>query len=626
MMLVLVLLGALASPPAEQGASSLPSPGLASGDGGADAARSAGGTPALQHIIDQGIAVDFAASPKSKTGDPISFAFDITDTAAATPIAGARPAAWLALRAPNTPAPKDCTRQVATYLGGDLFGRAEVDLNAYFVLALNDNATISVVDPLFGFGGSKLLTMLSLESAGEDWVLAPDQRRLFVSMPAAGKIAVADTWRWQIERDIRTGPNPRRILLGDHRLWVADDEGLTVIDTKTFTSRRLRFGAIRDLALSSDGALVFAAIDGAIWIVDARKEEGIRRVTIEGQPSMLAYSAAGRTLFAADRETGRIFAVDPRARKVIATIDAHPGATQIRFAPNGRHALIPNPERNVVQVLDAATNRIVQNAEIGDGPDQVTFTPLLAYIRRRASETVLMVPLEQIGVEGKQLGVADFPGGEHGYGDGTAGSIADSIVEAPEGPSVLVANPADKMIYLYKEGMAAPAGGFSNYGREPRAVLVVDRGLRESKPGRYETTLPVSKPGTYDVVFFLDAPRVVACFAMNVAPELDKPKRPDIRVTAVEPPRHLIPGETARLRFALVDAEKGVPRRATDVHALAFEAPGIWQQRGAATPLSDGTYAFEFIPPDSGMYYVWLESESLGLKANNSQFVVFEAK
>jgi hypothetical protein len=590
-----------------------------------------------QRVVDQGIGIDFTATPQAKQNDPVSFSFHLTDTASSAPLTGVRPAAWLALRGSAARAPRDCTRQAATYLGGDLFGRPELDLNAYFVLALNDDASVSVVDPLFGFGGSKLLAMLALEARGEDWALTPDQRTLFVSMPSARKIAVADTWRWQVVQNVETGPNPKRILLAD-RLWVADDEGLTSIDPKTFAAKRIRFGRTHDIAISSDGALVFAAIDDAVVIVDAHTQTVITRVPLWSAAAaaaafprniqnrqLLAYSAAGRTLYAADRASGRIFAIDPRAKKVVATIDAHPGAAQLRFAPNGRHALIANPERNVVQVLDAATNRIVQNAEIGEGPDQITFTPLLAYIRRRASETVLMIPLDQVGLEGKPLGVADFPGGQHGYGDG-ANSIADSIIEAPEGPSVLVANPADKMIYLYKEGMAAPAGGFSNYGREPRAVLVVDRGLREQKPGRYETTVPVKNAGRYDVVFFLDAPRVVACFSMDIAPLQAAPERAVPRVTAIAPPEHLVAGESVRLRFALVDPDQHTPRRANDVRALAFEAPGVWQQRGQLPPLSDGTYAFEFVPPSTGMYYVWLESESLGLAPNNQQFVVFEAR
>ncbi len=603
-MLALVVLAALASSP--------------------DADRANGTTPpAPQRVVDQGIAVEFAVSP-SVPDAPIAFTFGISDTASGAPISGARPAAWLARRDESrvkAPAAKDCTRQVATFLGGDLFGRPEVDLNAYFVLALNDDASISIVDPLFGFGGSKLLAMLQLESAGEDWALTPDQRILFVSMPAAGKVAVADTLRWQIVRSIETGPNPRRIVMGE-RLWVADDEGVTSIDPRSFVATRVRVGPVGGVAISSDGELAFAATGDAVIILDAHDARVLGRVPVGGKPSVLAYSSAGRTLYAADRATGHVVAIDPRTRKVTATIALHPGLTQMRFAPNGRHALIANPERNIVQVLDAALNRVVQNAEIGDAPFEVTFTPLLAYVRRRDNETVLMIPLEQIGIEGKPIGVADFPGGQHGYGEGSSGSLADSIVAGPEGPSVLVANPADKMIYLYKEGMAAPAGGFSNYGRQPRAVLVVDRGLRESRTGRYETTVPV-EPGAYDVVFFLDAPRVVACFAMTVAPLRNEPEKPRTRITAIAPPRHLIAGQPVQLRFSIGDPNES---RATDIRALAFEAPGVWQQRRDVTALPDGTYAFAFTPPEAGMYYVWLESESLGLAHNNSQFLVFEAR
>ena len=47
---------------------------------------------------------------------------------------------------------------------------------------------------------------------------------------------------------------------------------------------------------------------------------------------------------------------------------------------------------------------------------------------------------------------------------------------------MLVANPADKMIYFYAEGMAAPMGSFQNYRRDPKALLVLENGLRESEP------------------------------------------------------------------------------------------------------------------------------------------------
>ena len=49
---------------------------------------------------------------------------------------------------------------------------------------------------------------------------------------------------------------------------------------------------------------------------------------------------------------------------------------------------------------------------------------------------------------------------------------------------MLVANPADRLVYYYMEGMAAPMGNFRAAGRSPKAALVLDRSLRETRAGR----------------------------------------------------------------------------------------------------------------------------------------------
>ena len=590
--------------------------------------RSSPASVPAQHEVDQGIAVDFSASAPAHSGDPTTFGFTLTDTASGTPISGVRPAAWLVAHDKNTSdknggnTPQSCKQQVATYLSADLFRRADIDLNSYYVLSLNDDNSISVVDPLFGFGGSQLLAMLPLASRAADWALAAQNDVLFVTMPASGKVAIADTRSWKIADTIATGPNPRRLVLQAGRAWIADDEGLSVIDIKTHALMRLRFGATRELAISSDGDLVFASGEHDVVIVDAHAAKVLADIVLDGTPNLLAYSNAAKAIYAADATAGKLFAIDVRSHVITATIAIRPGATQIRFAPDGRHALIPNPQQNVVQVLDAASNRIVQSVDIGDAPDQVGFTSLLAYVRRRASETVVMIPLDQIGLEGHAIGIADFPAGQHALG---VGSLADSIVAAPDEPAVLVANAADKMIYYYKEGMAAPAGGFNTYGAIPRAVLVVDHGLRERERGRYATALPVKKAGAYDVVMFVDSPRVVACFGLTIAAEKETVEKPLTRVTAIDPPRQLQAGAAVRLQFALSDPARKEQRHADDVRALAFEAPGVWQRRGDLKRLTNGNYELEFIPPNAGTYYVWIESDALGLAHNNSQFSVYQA-
>jgi hypothetical protein len=80
----------------------------------------------------------------------------------------------------------------------------------------------------------------------------------------------------------------------------------------------------------------------------------------------------------------------------------------------------------------------------------------------------------------KEAPVSSFPAGQKSPGDSPSTSIASAIVPAPGEGSVLVANPADRMIYYYTEGMAAPMGSFQNYKRDPRALLVLDNSLRET--------------------------------------------------------------------------------------------------------------------------------------------------
>src|SRR5262249_20939505 len=133
---------------------------------------------------------------------------------------------------------KDCRQKIQAFLQASLASRPEIDLNTYYVLALNEDANISVIDPLLGYGSSKLLTMVLLKSPGEDWTLAADKKHLFVTMPKANQVAVVDTSTWKVVNSVETGQTPARIVFQRDQkyLWVGCDSsdtaqsGVTVID------------------------------------------------------------------------------------------------------------------------------------------------------------------------------------------------------------------------------------------------------------------------------------------------------------------------------------------------------------------------------------------------------------
>jgi len=175
--------------------------------------------------------------------------------------------------------------------------------------------------------------------------------------------------------------------------------------------------------------------------------------------------------------------------------------------------------------------------------------------------------------------------------------------------------------------MAAPMGNFSNYGREPRAVLVVDRSLRERAAGVYETNVRLERAGPHRVAFLLDSPRVIECFDLSIQPNGQADEAHPVRIEPLVASRVVPAGATVQLRFRLTDTITHQPRSGLrDVRVLAFLAPGIWQQRIAAEPAGDGLYEAEFAPPRAGVYYVYLASATLGIPFDNPQYLVLQAK
>lgn len=599
-----------------------------------------------QKSVDNGIALELSVQPVTG-GGPLREAQDVrvtlkvTDQLTGAPMTGLYPGGWMdraaVRRKLGEEAPADCKKKVESFLGGDMLSRPAVDLNVYYVLALNEDATISVVDPLFGYGNSRLLTMVFLASPGEDWVLSQDAKRLFVSMPEAGRVAVVDTTTWKVTSEVQTGGHPRRLgLQSDGQyLWAATDTGVVAIaarDSQPKTAASIPTGAGgHDLAFSDDSRFVFVTneADGTVAVIDVAKLAVARKVAVGERPVSIAWSSQAQAAYVASAGDGAITAVDGTSPEPRARITASPGLGQIRFAPGGRLAFVVHPNANAVHIVDAASNRIVQTADVDPDPDQVAFSDELAYVRHRGSEAVLMIPLKTVGEPGRPVSVVDFPGGQHPAGRTEHPTPAAGIVQAPGAAAVLVSNPEDQVIYYYKEGMAAPMGHFKNYGKQPRAALVVDRSLRETAPGVYETTAKLGDPGDYDVALFVDSPKLVRCFPVTVAedPVLAAARRPKLGVEALGAPSSVSTGEDVALRFKLTDPANGAPRTGLkDVRVLTFLSPGVWQQRQWASETAPGTYEIHFKPAEPGVYFVFLEVASAGLPYQKSPFLVLSAQ
>jgi len=610
-------------------------------------ARSSQSSRTPQTYKQDGISIEFSIEPvsprKSETdellaGTEATVRFKIVDAIEGKAISNLHPAAWIDRReTEKSPDARTCREKVQSFLQSSFSKRPVVDLNTYFILALNDEPNISVIDPLSGFGGSKLYTLISLQSSGEDWALSADKKRLYVSMPLANKVAVIDTTTWKVIADIASGLKPTRIALQhDGRyLWVGNDaeteSGITVIDTQTLkVAAQLKTGiGHHEIAFAEDDSLTFVTNrqSGTLSVIDVRSLTKLTDIKVGALPSAMAFSPLSKALYITNEGEGTIVVVDGSRREILARLKVEPGVRSLRITPDGRFGFAVNPATSKVYIFDVASSRLIHVVPVGPASDQITFTGQFAYVRSAASEFVTMIRIADIEKE-PQVAVTRFPAGQKSPNESPASSHADVIIPAPGDDAVLVANPADKMIYYYTEGMAAPMGNFQNYRRDPKAILVLDNSLSEIARGVYQTTVRLPSPGHYDVALLLDSTRLVNCFEIVIAENPDLPKAAPVAIKVEPLTTDVFPGvgESYSLRFKVTDSSSNQPKTdLKDLGVLIFLAPGIWQHREGARSLGDGIYEISFVPPQAGVYYVHFQCPSLKVHLSQITPVILQA-
>jgi DNA-binding beta-propeller fold protein YncE len=599
-----------------------------------------------QRVTQEGVSVEFSANPVSTgsgkgaellAGTQSVVRFRIADANGGKALTNLRPAVWIDVHDPGQASDsRRCREKIQSFLQPSFDRRPTVDLNAYFILALNGEPNISVIDPYGGFGGSKLFTLIPLASSGADWVISRDRKKLFVSMPGARQVAIIDTVNWKVSTNIHTGINPSRLALqhDDRYLWVADDDtsstasGVTVVDTISLNvvATLVTGEGSHEIALDDEDnrAVVTNKQAGTISVIDVRTLAKVTSSRVGSLPSAIAFSGLSKSFYVANEGDGTIVELDGSGREK-RRMTAESGLGALKLTSDGRFGFVVNRLRNNVAIFDVASGKIIHIVPVGPAPDQVTFTRDFAYVRSSGNEFVTMIKIAELG---KEAALSRFPAGQKAPQESRSRSIAAAIVPSRGDGAVLVANPADKMIYFYAEGMAAPMGSFQNYRREPRALLIVDQSLREGNPGEYTTTVNLSEAGQYDVAFLLDSPRLVNCFQLEVAenPSLTKPAGVAMGIDPVAKDEIAAVDKTHNLRFRVIDSHSNKPiTNLNEVEVLVFLAPGIWQQRAWAKDLGEGLYETSFVPPKAGVYYVFFRSPSLKTEFNQVQPLILQA-
>ena len=591
-----------------------------------------GGSQALHRLSRDGVNVEFEARPLAggelKEGGFANIRFKLSDQTSGQPLSGMAPGAWIdpAQSAPAGDREQSCKARVALFLKSSIGARPLLDLNSYFLLMLNNDASLTVIDPTVSVGGvTSTMARIELPGRPMDWAATSDDKQVFVSIPERGEVSVIDTETFTRVADLDAGDQPLRVALqpDQHRLWVGNNSsdpgkgGVTVIDVPGRSAmKHFSTGTgHHEIAFSADSRYAYVSNrdSGTLSVIDIPEMRLAKTIKVGPHPLSVSYSALSQAVYVVDGEEGSVRVFDARSHQLRHTVQAEQGLGPMRFSHDGRYGLVLNTLENQALVIDASTDKLIHRIPVAAEPYQLTFTKGYAYVRGLASPKVSMINLASLG-EGRAPIVQGFEAGPAAPRQAGDLPLAQGLSVSRDDNSVFVVNPVDNTTYFYAEGMNAPMSGYNNRGHQARAAIVVDRSLREVAPGVYGSTVKLPAAGKFDVAFLLNQPQIIHCFSTEVAAGSDASKRKGARAEFIgldQPlPQHS--DFTARVRIV---GDDGQPRLGlNDLSLRFFLAPSSMPRNLQLQEVGEGVYQAALNLPEAGAWYLHVQSPSLGRK------------
>ena len=590
-------------------------------------------------LVRDGLVIDFEATPVESDeiteGLLTDVRFRITQEASGEPVKGVFPAAWLDVGANiggKEGEIKECREKVGLYLKGIVGIRPMLDLNGYYVLVLNKDPSISVVDPMVNMAGrTSTYAIIVLKRPPMDWARSNDEKTLFVSMPVADEVAVIDADHFKVTHNVPAGNNPTRVVVQpDGRyVWIGNNgigekSGVTVLDAESY--KQVGFVPTgrghHEISFSDDSAHAFVTNrdDGTVSVIDVAKLAKVKDLEVGKQVLSVGYSALAKAAYVADGKTGQVSVIDGETLEIRKRIQSHRGLGPLRVSPDGRWVMTANTLKDQVLVIDAANDQVVNSIDIAGEPFQLTFSRSFAYVRGLSTSKVNLINLSTLG-EGKKPIINSFDAGNKAPKLAGDLPLADTMTTASTDTSAFIVNPADNTTYFYMEGMNAPMSNYKSFGHVARAAKLVDRSLKEVEPGVYSTKVRLPVDGRFDVALMLDTPELVHCFSMSAERNPSMHQAGSWNVEFVGERQSGIVGEHARLRFRIVDpVSEEIKHGVEDATVTWYRAPAFERRQAHATEVEPGVYEVRLEFAKAGAHYAFVQVPSLKINQENSRF------
>lgn len=491
-----------------------------------------------------------------------------------------------------------CADKVRMLASSGMGRRASVDLNAHRLLAVNDDRSVTFINPFLRLSNAKLEEVLTLPGDVTAVLHRREAHELWLALADADLLLVVDTDARRIKQRhaLARGAAPAALAEVGGAVWVAQagrDEWLRFTEAGAVPRAVVAPRVTAWLAVPGLASPLGLAAGSVVTLVNQEA-----RTTALGRAIMSAVWSplAQRALISL--EGGGLVWFDPNESRVVQQMPL-PAQQHMASFDGGRFVLAADSGH--WSVVDVATATVLQREAVTAQVSNIAFSPSFAYLHSAGAAQATLLSLADLRL-GRARAVRVATGAVPEPQGLVVGPARDAqlIQPVPQGTGMYVANPLDGQIYQYAEGMMAPVGSFSNYRRSPRALFVLDDGLQVVSPGAYRATVRAPKGGTYEVVLSGVQPRFAACEMLQlpaVAEAATETRAPTVKVQLVE----IIPGErpgTVWVRARLVGA--GIDHGASDVldlTLLAFDRRIGWQIRRPMRANAAGVYEVLLEPP-----------------------------
>jgi YVTN family beta-propeller protein len=570
----------------------------------------------------EGVSMRLQVLPRDETGrttavmgEHVDLQVDVMRLADGQPLSNLPIGLWLdRLVSPMSGAVPVCGQRVASFLGGGLLNRPLLDLTGYWVLTMDREGSVSVLDPSVQFAGrSSLHSAIQLGAPPFDWVKTGDDALMFVALPSRNEVATIDLRTLALKRRVSVEGQPTRLALQpDGRLlWVAYRQqaggsdgvaAIDILDGRVLNAIPLPTGH-HEFAFSEDSrfAYVTSRDSGVVSTIDTALGREVARVELGGQPvDVISLDHLGH-VWVIDGAQGVIHRLDSRGMQIDRSV-LEPGLGPARATPDGRHVLIVNPSQHRIEVVDAASARVLEQVTISGRPYDVMFSELYAYVRTLDIEQVALFPIGRL----PKVDLQFIPVGSSAVSALPELPIASTMTPTLERNGGFFVSPSERTLYHYMEGMNAPDSSVRAFGHTPMAAMVAQRGLREVARGRYTTSFRLPSAGTLVLALAAESPRIRECIGLNVDASLQA-RRAGVKIEWLGAESITVaPGATAELRFRIADVGDAARFVARVISGGGGRAERWQVQR---VPGTDEFRVWGSLA-QSGGYYVHIESDS----------------